>query len=450
MSEQTKAFLPNSGDRYSVDVYGHIFDNETDTIIEPYLVDNEYYVDLHWIVKQKSFPVGLVILVGFRKLKIDLSYYPEIKIIYKDGNTSNLLLSNLTYKFRNGPLEFIGRPGFYHIPLYPNYAISKDGNLISLLNAGNYKKWTILKGDPKKNKIGGYVYSRVEEADGESTLIFKHRAIGLAFLSYETDPEKLTVNHKDGNPLNNDLSNLEWISYRDNNLHAINTGLRNINLRAIIVTDDKTKKEMKFPTAASCARSFNLPSSQWLVRNITRGNGLFQYNNKTFEVSKEAPVITRRNPGTAKDYFENDYHMMAKNIFTGKVILFFGADAGEEITKVPRSLILNNAIINSIVPENGYIFRYTQTANDWPTYTSEQIEIFRKYGNRLCNGAYVYDTLNQSSKFYPSLALALNKLGVNPSYYSSYVNTNRLIKNRYIVDKYDLFKGIEDPSPLVE
>ena len=36
------------------------------------------------------------------------------------------------------------------------------------------------------------------------------------------------VNYKDGNKLNNNLENLEWVSHKENTLHAINTGLLDI------------------------------------------------------------------------------------------------------------------------------------------------------------------------------------------------------------------------------
>ena len=45
-----------------------------------------------------------------------------------------------------------------------------------------------------------------------------HRAVALAFLP---NPNKLPeVNLKDGNKLNNHLSNLEWVSSKENQLHA--------------------------------------------------------------------------------------------------------------------------------------------------------------------------------------------------------------------------------------
>lgn len=73
-----------------------------------------------------------------------------------------------------------------------------------------------------KNKNLGYQKS-----------LFIHRLVALAFL---LNPEDLpTVNHKDGDSLNNKLENLEWCSWRENSQHAIDTGLI-----------DTSKKSSKF------------------------------------------------------------------------------------------------------------------------------------------------------------------------------------------------------------
>lgn len=36
------------------------------------------------------------------------------------------------------------------------------------------------------------------------------------------------MNHEDGNKLNNDLNNLEWATYSENNFHAYDKGLKSV------------------------------------------------------------------------------------------------------------------------------------------------------------------------------------------------------------------------------
>jgi hypothetical protein len=47
-----------------------------------------------------------------------------------------------------------------------------------------------------------------------------HRLVAQAFIP--NPQKKKTVNHKDGNPENNCVGNLEWATQKENNLHCIN------------------------------------------------------------------------------------------------------------------------------------------------------------------------------------------------------------------------------------
>lgn len=51
-----------------------------------------------------------------------------------------------------------------------------------------------------------------------------HRLIAKAFIPNPNNFPQ--INHKDGNKLNNCVDNLEWVTARENNIHAIKTGLR--------------------------------------------------------------------------------------------------------------------------------------------------------------------------------------------------------------------------------
>ena len=111
------------------------------------------------------------------------------------------------------------------IPGYQGfYQASNEGEIKSLSrivkhNLGGDK---ILRERVLKGYVNKYGYRRVElSKNGTSKQYSEHRLIALTFLG-ESD---LTVNHKDGNKLNNNIDNLEYLSGADNTKHAVETGL---------------------------------------------------------------------------------------------------------------------------------------------------------------------------------------------------------------------------------
>lgn len=94
------------------------------------------------------------------------------------------------------------------------YAISKDGKVRSLLSG------KLLVSSQDKN---GYPVVSIKDSNGISHYIQIHRLLAESFIP---NPEqKKTVNHKDGNKLNYDLSNLEWATHSENIKHAYDNGL---------------------------------------------------------------------------------------------------------------------------------------------------------------------------------------------------------------------------------
>lgn len=98
---------------------------------------------------------------------------------------------------------------------FSNYAASKDGTIYSLISK------RILKGTVCSY---GYLVYTLKNDKGKAKKMKAHRLLAMMFL--EGDFE-LHINHKDGNKLNNDLSNLEWCTIAENNSHAIDIGIDN-------------------------------------------------------------------------------------------------------------------------------------------------------------------------------------------------------------------------------
>jgi hypothetical protein len=70
----------------------------------------------------------------------------------------------------------------------------------------------------------GYIRASLYDDDGRRRTPTVHRLIGNAFIPNPNNLE--TINHKDGNKLNNSIDNLEWMSRSDNLIHAYRTGIK--------------------------------------------------------------------------------------------------------------------------------------------------------------------------------------------------------------------------------
>lgn len=105
------------------------------------------------------------------------------------------------------------------------YQVSSLGRVRSLdrcvttidSNKHNYKG-QILNPTAGKNH---YPTIKLRTKEGTRKTFKVHRLVASAFLPNVKN--KATVNHKDGNKLNNQLDNLEWATFSENNYHARRT-----------------------------------------------------------------------------------------------------------------------------------------------------------------------------------------------------------------------------------
>lgn len=111
------------------------------------------------------------------------------------------------------------------------YEVSSLGEVRSkdrVVNKGNgpfIKKGIRMKKSPTTT---GYYKIRLTDKEGKGKEYKIHRLVAFAFIP---NPEnKPNINHIDGNPINNHVSNLEWCTQSENVYHAYENGLRKCGL----------------------------------------------------------------------------------------------------------------------------------------------------------------------------------------------------------------------------
>lgn len=92
----------------------------------------------------------------------------------------------------------------------------------SLVNGAKYK--TIPEKIRKPNIMKGYHCIGLVK-DGNVKIYRIHRLV-IEHFGERQPSEEYQVNHIDGDKSNNRIDNLEWVTPRENTLHAIKTGLR--------------------------------------------------------------------------------------------------------------------------------------------------------------------------------------------------------------------------------
>lgn len=112
--------------------------------------------------------------------------------------------------------------------------VPSTGNFLQVTSDGRVRRKArpLNYSDGRKGTLPPAMLRLTMQSPGYFTVSFSgkhllvHRLVADAFLpAPEAIFAKNTVNHKDGNKLNNHVSNLEWASHKENTAHARQTGL---------------------------------------------------------------------------------------------------------------------------------------------------------------------------------------------------------------------------------
>lgn len=136
-----------------------------------------------------------------------------------------------------------------------------EGFQVSNLGRVRHITVTILKPDVRPcHSNSEYAQSRVRINKRHYAV---HRLVAQAFIDKPKGKE--FINHKDGNPQNNVVSNLEWVTAKENVHHAIVNGLRKMKI-PFSKYDYVCKEYLKGRTMKDIANEFGVHDTR--VRDI--------------------------------------------------------------------------------------------------------------------------------------------------------------------------------------
>ena len=390
---------------YTVNIFA---DEDSVYICEKKVTDRYLDMSLFWWSDDKEVPVETIIAITKLNIKLPVRYLGKVKVEFIDGNSDNLYYKNLYYKFPIGKFECLDFPGYYYIPYFTSCVINKDGEVISL----NAKKkiricdnkgynFCSLTKDVHVRKNGDFVYN-ISYTTG------RYRLLALTFLDYSENPFNLVINHKDGNPQNDNLDNIEWCTYAHNNQHAYANGLKTDN-KPVLVKDYFTGNVWECFSQGDAERQTGVLCDT-ISYNLVNGsmkaiNGRYSFKFKDdprpwqYKTLQEATSEVRS-------------FIVVNNIFTGEINEALGTrnvlpliDNATSASMIHQVLSYqkNNLDKDMYRPYCGYFFKDKWDNRSFPKLTKAELILYgktSKRGNRrIESGAYPIVILKNGELF---------------------------------------------------
>ena len=212
---------------------------------------------------------------------------------------------------------------------FENYEVSSLG-IVRNSNTGRILKLATT---------GGYIFAGLSSINRKSKTTAVHRLVAIAFID---NPEnKSQVNHKDKNKSNNNVSNLEWNSALENNIHrsanAIQTTNQNIQIWRL---DNETQEKIELYDSIYLA-------AKWCYENDYSKS----INNARCNIST---AITKRSCGfkwSRKDQLSLENETWKNIVINGQIFeKYFVSNLGR--FKNYKGIIMENYKVH----HSGYIF----------------------------------------------------------------------------------------------
>lgn len=344
-----------------INMRGFVVDRKGNTVPPFQIYDGEPQYEVEFAHGEELLGRNFLLSATCKRLTIPTHQWRLVELLYADGNKEHFHPKNTVWKFPEA-LKPEGYPGYRYIPGASRYCINEAAD-VATIKSGYVKKKSVMS--------TGYMGVVIDLDMGLGGSTTEHRCLALAWLDYPHNVDKLDVNHKDSNKLNNHLSNLEFTSRRGNMLHAVENDQCCYNQR-MLVRNALTKEITEYFSIEECARQLRLDGETIRLRCNKGPEFLYPGYLQFKRQDDQRQWKDFQNP-TVADMGRGLYKpIIAKHAVTDQVHVFDTSTAAAKILGLKDGIVEYTLKNNSTRPCFGYWFKYKDDPGDFPMLTEEQ------------------------------------------------------------------------------
>ena len=308
----------------------------------------------------KSYCVGWLALMAHYEVKLPGEYLNKISFF----DTDFKVLNNRAGKLMSIAPRIAIKDGYYLIPNFTKYVINKSGDV------KNLKTWESLSW-----QLNAYGYNTVNIYDADKAGyrgVAVHLLLGYTFIVNNSPSEYVVIDHVDGDKLNLDLDNLEWIASGENNRRALISGLRADNL--VCEVRDVTNFEVtKYISVSEACRAIGFNSKQQLT-TVYNGEIIPNLLKNRYEIRllNDERDWYHQSAWNVRPIIEGPFEIL--NVETKEKFIAQTLKQSSEIMGVDHGVVSNRLSKPTIESVNGFAIRFI-TDDVWPDVIPERVYV---------------------------------------------------------------------------
>ncbi len=372
-------------------------------------------VKLHFISGIVEVSKAFIMLLVHKPLyKLPHSFL-NWRVAYKDENEASISVLNLYWKPPLGGDELVHKLGFKIIPGHTGYAVNNCGDIWSRRTNMPIRKY--LDHD-------GYYRTVTGKRDhlNVKCKLRVNRAVALAWIECGVDYDTMQVNHINAIKTDDRVENLEWLTNRDNQRHAVDNNLANSNVNLLIL-DIETDKRYYLNTIIDASRF--LSTYPVMLRDILRKRPNELINGK-YRIIEFGELHRIEHEDTIHIKYSED--CIGYNILEDKLYIFKDPYEARLFSGLDRELIRNKLYYANPWPNKNWCFMWLDDftkRGSFRKFTKEEIEFFRDKGG-IKNPYIVTDMDTGKQVFVESIIEVSKQYALTQSMILSLTASNQL------------------------